>query len=236
MNAKILPGYELGELIGRGAMGEVYRATQASLGRQVALKILPDHLYANPDFRERFVTEARIAARLQHPNIVSIFDVGEADGVTFIAMSLVEGQSLDQRIEGGLTFSFIENVLRQLASALDYAHDQGFLHRDVKPGNVFITPDSRVLLMDFGIAKAMDGNSNLTTPGFLVGTPKYSAPETIRGERIDRRGDLHSARRRSSDPRAARRLGALHAREAGDRSADPDGCGPLPVRGDPPVH
>ncbi len=192
MNAKILPGYELGELIGRGAMGEVYRATQASLGRQVALKILPDHLYANPDFRERFVTEARIAARLQHPNIVSIFDVGEADGVTFIAMSLVEGQSLDQRIEGGLTFSFIENVLRQLASALDYAHDQGFLHRDVKPGNVFITPDSRVLLMDFGIAKAMDGNSNLTTPGFLVGTPKYSAPETIRGERIDRRSDLYS--------------------------------------------
>lgn len=193
MDEKNLPGYELGELIGQGAMGEVYRATQTSLGRRVALKILPDHLYANPDFRKRFITEARIAAQLQHPNIVSIFDVGEANGVTFIAMSLVEGESLDRQItSGGLPFPFIENILRQLASALDHAHDQGFLHRDVKPGNVFVTPDSRVLLMDFGIAKAMDGDANLTTPGFLVGTPKYSAPEIIRGGAIDRRSDLYS--------------------------------------------
>lgn len=194
MNSFTLPGYELGRLIGRGAMGEVYRATQTSLDRKVAIKILPEHLQnTDPSFLDRFRTEAKTVALLQHPNIVSIYDVGQAGNVTYIAMELVEGESLDELISGGeLSFECIEDILRQLTSALDYAHRKGVVHRDIKPRNIFVTPDSRVLLMDFGIAKSKQSDADLTATGYVIGTPKYSAPEMLSGGWIDSRADLYS--------------------------------------------
>ncbi|MEL7449963.1 MAG: protein kinase [Pseudomonadota bacterium] len=186
--------YELKDLIGRGGMGEVYRAHDPLLDRTLAIKLLPAHLVGDPEIRERFMTEARLAASLSHPNIVSVFDFGETGEMIFIAMPLVEGQNLDALIaeSAPLPFDLVEQILTQLGSALDHAHENGLIHRDIKPGNVVLTPDRRVLLMDFGVAKSAASTQSMTQTGAFVGTPKYGAPEIIKGEPVDFRADLYS--------------------------------------------
>jgi Protein kinase domain/WD40-like Beta Propeller Repeat len=169
--------------IGRGGMGVVFRAVQHNLGREVALKVLPPWLAAQPGFGERFLSEARAAARLHHPNIVNIHDVGEVDGTRYIVMQLLPGRTLDQvlREEGALPPATVLRIGEQLASALDYAHAAGVIHRDVKPSNVVIGQNDRATLTDFGIARIAEGTIQQTTTGSILGTPEYMAPEQAEG-------------------------------------------------------
>jgi Tol biopolymer transport system component/predicted Ser/Thr protein kinase len=183
-------------------MGEVYRARDPRLEREVALKVLPADTLHDPSARARLLREARLAATLNHPNICTVYDVGEADGHVFIAMELVEGRPLSEWIAargGGLP---TENVVRygaQIAAALAHAHERHVIHRDLKSSNVVITTDGRVKVLDFGLARrvweAPDGSGNtlsvgLTETGAIVGTPHYLAPEVLRGSRADERSDL----------------------------------------------
>ncbi len=186
--------YVLRNLIGRGGMGEVYQALDPVLDRTLAVKLLPAHLVGDADIRERFLTEARLAASLSHPNIVSVFDFGETGEMIFIAMPLVRGQSLDAllRDSAPLPLDLVRQILVQLGSALDHAHEHGMVHRDIKPGNVVLTPDNRVLLMDFGVAKNAGSAQSMTQTGAFVGTPRYGAPEIIQGGPVDHRADLYS--------------------------------------------
>src|SRR6185503_19517207 len=143
--------------LGEGGMGEVYRATDLRLGRDVALKVLPADVAADPERIERFQREARAVAALNHPGIVTIYSVEEADEVHFLTMELVEGQSLDRLIPtGGLEFERIASIGQALAGALAAAHDRGIIHRDLKPANVMVTPDGAVKVLDFGLAKVVE--------------------------------------------------------------------------------
>lgn len=148
--------YEIKKEIGRGGMGIVYKAVQISLGREVAIKILPPQLSLETEFVQRFYREARSAANLKHPNIVTIHDVGEENGTYYFAMEYLEGGSLEERIEKGGAFPLeeAESVITQIAGALDYAHNNGIIHRDIKPGNIIIDGEGRAVITDFGIAKA----------------------------------------------------------------------------------
>jgi serine/threonine-protein kinase len=186
--------YRILSIIGSGGMGQVYTALDPALDRPVALKVLSEALGGDPDFRERFFREAKAVGRLNHPHIVQVYDIGEEARVLWIAMQLVDGGSLRDRIqEGPMPLDTVETVLRQLASALDYAHGIGLVHRDVKPDNVLLTRDaSAVRLGDFGIVKGIDRRSELTQTGAFIGTPKYSAPEAILGRDVDRRADIYS--------------------------------------------
>jgi len=180
---KTLGSYQiLGEL-GRGGMGVVYRAYQPSLNRYVAIKVLPPTLAFDRELVERFLREARSAARLRHPNIVVIHDVGQQGGLYFIVMELIEGHTLAHLIQrqGALPLDRTVRIVQQVANALDYAHQSGFIHRDVKPANIFVGSNDHVTLTDFGIAKAAAGTS-LTRTGTLMGTPEYMAPEQISGQ------------------------------------------------------
>jgi serine/threonine-protein kinase len=185
--------YEIVEEIGRGGMAVVYRARQASLARFVALKVLAPALAGNPDFVSRFHREATIAASLEHPHIVPIFDVGEADGIPYIAMRYLAGPSLAQLIrqEGPFSFERAGGLLEQVASALDFAHARGVVHRDVKPGNVLVEAGDRVSLVDFGIAWSPDAGA-LTRTGVVLGTPRYMAPEHLQRREVDYRADLYA--------------------------------------------
>ncbi|CAN5202265.1 hypothetical protein BH11PSE14_BH11PSE14_12490 [soil metagenome] len=190
--ATSIAGYTLLHSIGSGGMAEVYLATQDSLGRQVALKILSPMMAADPVLRERFVQEARIAAQLHHPNIIAIYDVGTCEGTAYIAMEFeqsgtvapAEGTALDSRAA--------LRIVHDIAGALDYAHAQGVVHRDVKPDNILRRANGSCLLSDFGIARAMDSQTALTREGTSIGTPQYMSPEQLRGEKIDGRSDLYS--------------------------------------------
>jgi serine/threonine protein kinase len=166
---------------------------QPNLGRFVALKVLSAELSHDPDFVTRFQREARVAARLEHPNIVPIYDIGQADGVFYIAMRLVPGSSLADIIasDGALPLDRVRHLLSQVASALDYAHRQGVVHRDVKPSNMLVEDDDQLSLADFGIARATDA-SRVTRFGVLVGTPRFMAPEQVQGLDVDYRADLYS--------------------------------------------
>ncbi|HYK48084.1 MAG TPA: serine/threonine-protein kinase, partial [Terriglobales bacterium] len=160
-----LSHYQITAKIGAGGMGEVYCATDTKLGRDVALKVLPAEMARDPERLARFQREARSVAALNHPHIVTIFSVEEADGVHFLTMELVEGKSLDQCIpEGGLPLERIIAIGSALAEALAAAHDKGIVHRDLKPANVMLTDDGRVKVLDFGLAKEMgvDRSSDLT--------------------------------------------------------------------------
>jgi serine/threonine-protein kinase len=188
-----LGNYEVEEEIGRGGMGVVYRASQPSLRRQVAVKVLLPHLAKDAAFVERFMREARSAAKLHHPGLVTIFDVGEIDGTYFFSMQWLQGKTLEEKLEesGPLPLGEVVGVVGQMAAALGYAHDAGVVHRDVKPANVIVDEHGRAVLTDFGIAQA--GNeTRLTRVGASVGSPDYMAPEQISAGEIDARTDLYS--------------------------------------------
>ena len=177
---RTLGPYELQSRLGAGGMGTVYRAVHRTLGRTRAIKVLPTNLAANATFVERFRREARLAALLEHPNIVPVHDVDERDGFIYIVMELLEGRTLFDviRQDGALTLDRALHLLRQLAEALDYLHSRGVAHRDVKPANIFVRSDEHVTLVDFGIAHAAE-EARLTGAGLLVGTVEYMAPEAI---------------------------------------------------------
>ncbi|MDN5931615.1 MAG: protein kinase [Pseudonocardia sp.] len=187
--------YRLEELVGRGGMGEVFRAFDTEHERVVALKRLPAHLASDPDFRARFRKEAAIASRLTEPHIVPIHDYGEIDGRLYLDMRLVSGRDLAAVLaqDGPLAPERAVSVIAQVASALDAAHASGLLHRDVKPANVLLTGDF-AYLADFGVARAIDGSrdSALTATGATVGTLGYMAPERFLGDHVDHRADVYA--------------------------------------------
>jgi len=189
--------YELGPLIGRGGMGEVYRAFDRRLRRPVAVKVLLPHLLHAPEMRARFVREAQTAAGLSHPNVVTIYDVGSLDDLVWFVMALVDGESLRDKVhrEGKQAPGVARRVLSEIGQALAYAHARGVIHRDIKPDNILIDAGSgRAMVSDFGIARlAFEGADTLTGTGALVGTPHYLSPEQALGERpIDGRSDLYA--------------------------------------------
>lgn len=201
MNATVLltsvdiniPGYRILRPIGEGGMASVFLAVQESLDREVALKVMAPALAANAEFAHRFLTEGKITAKLQHPNLVTVHDIGNHGNVYYLAAEYIPGGTLKDRIEeGGLSVGQILDITADIAHGLDFAHQKGFVHRDVKPGNVLFRSDGRVVLADFGIAKAMDGSNSSTVAGTSIGTPDYMSPEQARGESVDGRSDLYS--------------------------------------------
>ena len=187
-----IPGYEVQRIIGHGGMATVYLAEQLSLGRQVALKVLLPALALDPIATERFLREARFAAQLHHPNIVAIHDVGVANASPYMAMAYEPGGTVAQATQGRDDPAFALRVIRDIAKALDYAHSEGVVHRDVKPENILRRHDGTCVLSDFGIAHALARQSGLTNEGTSVGTPHYMSPEQLRGEKVDGRADLYS--------------------------------------------
>jgi serine/threonine protein kinase len=198
----LAPGSELADfriedVVGRGGMGVVYHAVELSLGRPVALKVIAPHLAEEEGFRERFVRESRLSASLDHPHIVPVYGAGEADGVPYIAMRLVEGVNLRMEIaaHGRLEPARAVRLVQQIASALDAAHERGLVHRDVKPANVLISShggSEHAYLTDFGVTKRRTSTASGTGTGEWVGTLDYVAPEQLRGERVDARADVYS--------------------------------------------
>ena len=191
---KVIAGYRIEERVGRGGMGVVYRAEHLNLRRRAAIKIIAPDLAESEGFRERFTREARIAAALQHPNIVTVYDAGEVDGILYLAMQYIEGNDLSAvlRKDGRLRPYRAIDVCRQVASALDAAHAMGLIHRDVKPANVLIEGRT-AFLTDFGLTKRMDGtHTELTRAGDVVGTIHYVAPEQIEGSQVSARSDVYS--------------------------------------------
>jgi CheY-like chemotaxis protein/predicted Ser/Thr protein kinase len=190
----VIAGYRIVERIGRGGMGVVYRAQHLNLQRRAAIKIIAPDLAESEGFRERFTREARIAAALQHPNIVTVYDAGEVDGILYLAMQYIEGNDLAAmlRKDGRLRPYRAIDVIRQVASALDAAHAMCLIHRDVKPANVLIEGRT-AFLTDFGLTKRMDGtHTELTRAGDVVGTIHYVAPEQIEGGKVSARSDVYS--------------------------------------------
>jgi len=189
---KSLGQYRIVEQLGRGGMAVVYKAYQASLDRYVAIKVLPFFQAQDPTAMERFYREARAIARLEHPNILTVFDFGQVDGTLYIVMQYVEGGTLKERLGAPLDLDVAAKIVRQVGEALEYAHGLGVVHRDIKPSNVLLAKGDRVLLSDFGLAKMMESTSALTKAGVGMGTPQYMSPEQGRGEPVDGRSDIYS--------------------------------------------
>jgi Tol biopolymer transport system component len=196
--------YEIVALLGAGGMGEVYRAKDPRLGRDVAIKVLPAEFASDPDRLRRFEQEARAAGQLNHPNILALYDVGSHEGSPYLVSELLEGQSLRERLEGGPLPSrkAIEFAV-QIAHGLAAAHEKGIVHRDLKPENLFVTADGHVKILDFGLAKLRPGASvssgapaptvvGGTEPGYVMGTAAYMSPEQVRGQAVDHRSDIFS--------------------------------------------
>ena len=187
-------GYRIDELIGRGGMGVVYRAYDLRLKRTVALKLMAPELALDRGFRERFSREAELAMSLEHPNVVPIHDAGDIDGRLYLAMGQVEGTDLRAllRAEGALDPARALAICSQVANALDAAHANGLVHRDVKPSNVLLDASEHVYLADFGLTRRLDEQGGPAGDGRSVGTPAYLAPEQIDGESVDGRADVYS--------------------------------------------
>jgi serine/threonine protein kinase len=188
-----LAGYKVEAVAGRGGMGVVFRAEHLHLGRVVALKVLTADLAGNRSFRQRFVREAQTAARLDHPNIVPVFDAGEVESLLYIAMKYIDGVDLGHVLdaEERLSPQRTVDLLADIADALDVAHGAGLVHRDVKPGNVLVD-NVRSYLTDFGLTKRIASRTALTAAGRTVGTAAYLAPEQIRGQDVDARTDIYA--------------------------------------------
>ena len=195
--------YQILSELGAGGMGEVYLARDTRLGRQAAIKVLPANVAADPDRMQRFIHEARMASALNHPNVATIYDVGESDGIPFIAMEYVEGQTLAGKIGGrSMAPREILDIGIQIADALDAAHTKGITHRDIKPANVMLTSRGQVKVLDFGLAKTTRGESQPATsdmvtvlktePGLVLGTVQYMSPEQVLGRDVDHRSDIFS--------------------------------------------
>jgi predicted Ser/Thr protein kinase len=196
LSGQVIGDYTLGRLLGRGGMGEVYLATQNSLKRQVAIKLLPHDLAARPEMKARFEREAQVIAAIRHPNIVSVYNFGEHEGMLYIVMEYLDGELLSHAIRGKrLKFAEALAVLRDIAAALDHAHARALVHRDVKPSNIMLMRDGdgqRAMLMDFGIAKIIAEGTGITSTGML-GTIDYAAPEQIMSAAdVDHRADIYS--------------------------------------------
>ena len=194
--------YQIESPLGAGGMGEVYKATDTRLDRTVAIKVLPEHVAADPDLKQRFEREAKTVAALSHPHICPVFDVGEQDGVNYLVMEYLDGETLQQRLEkGALPLDQALTIAIEIADALDKAHRQGIVHRDLKPGNIMLTKAGAKLL-DFGLAKLkpveQSGGlsalptqpADLTQEGSILGTFQYMAPEQLEGQEADARTDI----------------------------------------------
>jgi eukaryotic-like serine/threonine-protein kinase len=195
MTAETLAGgrYRMESLLGAGGMAAVYRAHDSELDRPVAIKLLAEHLATDPNFRERFVREARMAARLAHPNIVHVYDAGEDDGRPFIVMEYVEGRTLadELRERGKLPPAQAVDLALQVCGGLEHAHAASLVHRDVKPGNLLLRADGTVKIADFGIARAAE-STKLTQIGSVLGTAAYLSPEQAAGEPVTAAADIYS--------------------------------------------
>ena len=187
-----IPGYTIESELGKGGMAIVYLATQQLLDRKVALKIMNPSLAADDSFCNRFLKEGKTIAQFKHPNIVTIYDIGEFESHYYMAMEYIGGGTLKERIRQGSMLQQSLAVLRQVSSALGYAHARGFIHRDIKPANILFQEDGGVVLSDFGIAKDMTSDEHLTRMGYTVGTPEYMSPEQALGRNVDGRSDLYS--------------------------------------------
>lgn len=193
LTGKTLGAYEIIELIGRGGMASVYKAYQPGVERHVAVKVLPAAMAGQETFAQRFLREARVVAQLQHPYILPVFDFGQAEGVSYLVMPYIQSGALADRLQGGpMSMTFIRRVARQMGEALDYAHSQGLLHRDIKPGNILMDQGGNCMLADFGIAKLYEAGTKLTRTGGILGTPAYMSPEQARGETLDHRSDIYA--------------------------------------------
>lgn len=198
LTGQTLGKYELRALLGEGGMGAVYRAYDHTLKREVALKVV--NLAKNaPDLRARFIREAETAAGLEHSHIVRVYDYGVEPDINYIVMQNLTGGTLAERMkqaaESGRSRASLPEIallLEQLAGALDYAHAQGVIHRDIKPQNVMFNNQGQAFLVDFGIAKLLTGATNMTGSGMAMGTPSYMSPEQLAGKKIDGRSDLFS--------------------------------------------
>src|SRR5262245_19158472 len=201
--------YEILSLVGAGGMGEVYRARDSRLGRDVAIKALPEKLATSPERLARFEREARLLASLSHPNIAAIYGLEEVGGHRYLVLEYVEGEALARRLaNGALSLDETLHVCREIAAGVEAAHEGGVIHRDLKPGNVMLTPAVAVKVLDFGLAKggagASEGDSDpslansptmthaATHPGLVLGTAAYMSPEQTRGKHVDRRTDIWS--------------------------------------------
>jgi serine/threonine protein kinase len=197
-----LGSYQIVAPLGSGGMGEVYRARDAKLERDVAVKVLPQHLTADADALARFEREAKAVAALSHPNILAIFDFGTHDGHVYAVTELLEGETLRGKLDGGpISQSQAVNWAQQIARGLSAAHSKGVIHRDLKPENVFVTKDGHVKILDFGLAKKAEQvseqtnaptGSGHTAPGTVMGTVGYMSPEQVRGLPVDHRSDIFS--------------------------------------------
>src|SRR4030095_105636 len=203
-----LAHYEITSHIGSGGMGEVYQATDTKLGRSVAVKVLPDAFARDAERLSRFEREAKVLASLNHSNIAALYGMEEAEGRHFLVMELVPGETLAERLQRGLIpIDEVLKIAHQIAEGVEAAHDKGVIHRDLKPANVKITPEEKVKVLDFGLAKALDTTpepkdimnsptllSAPTNPGIILGTAGYMSPEQAKGEEADHRSDIFSFR------------------------------------------
>lgn len=187
-----IPGYRLLRQLGRGGMATVYLAVQESVDREVALKIMSPALLADPNFGERFLREAKIAARLHHRHVVGVHDVGKAGDYHYMAMEYLAGGPVLSKQGPARPVTFALRVTREIAGAINYAQQKGFIHRDIKPDNILLRDDGSAALTDFGIARANDSATRMTRTGAVVGTPHYMSPEQARGKQLDGRADLYS--------------------------------------------
>lgn len=193
LTGRQLGPYRVVAPLGEGGMAAVYKAYQAGMDRYVALKILPRELAKDAGFVARFSREARLITKLEHPNILPVYDFGDAEGFTYLAMRFVQGGTLADLMErGALQVSHICNIVSQVGTALDYAHSSGIFHRDVKPSNILIDPAGNCLLTDFGIAKMVESSIQLTQTGGILGTPAYMSPEQGLGRPLDGRSDIYA--------------------------------------------
>jgi len=196
--------YKVTAKIGAGGMGEVFRATDTKLGRDVALKVLPSGLATDPNRLTRFRNEARALAALQHPNVASIYGLEEVNDKLFLVMELADGEDLSDRIKRGpLPLDQVLEIAAQIASGLEEAHEKGIVHRDLKPANIKLSEDGKVKILDFGLARAYEGDTiegdpsasptmtaAMTQAGVILGTAAYMSPEQARGHRVDQKADL----------------------------------------------